>query len=176
MNTKRIVFVPFVSFVIIIISVLAWILGMVCVASMGEITGSDDGSQYRQIKWDVNTQRLAWCMFFGVFWILAFILACTQFVIISSCAIWYFNHNTDRQGEKNISKGFYWIFRYNGGSLAFGSFILAAVWFIRALFEIFRKGSNAEGNAVSRCIFCCISCCLACIDRTVRFVNRNAYI
>lgn len=59
-NTKRIVFVPFMSFVVIIITMIFWILGMLCVFSVGTITGSDDGSQFKEIKWDENTRRLVW--------------------------------------------------------------------------------------------------------------------
>jgi len=36
-------------------------------------------------------------------------------------------------------KGLWWAFRYNLGSLAFGSMLLAIVWMIRVIFEYLDK-------------------------------------
>lgn len=46
---------------------------------------------------------------------------------------------------KYYSKGVKWMFRYNFGSLAFGSFLLALVWFIIIVFEYLNKKLNGGG-------------------------------
>lgn len=53
---------------------------------------------------------MVWYMFFGFLWIMAFILACAQFVIIVGVCSWYFSHNSDAEGDASFMDGFKWIF------------------------------------------------------------------
>lgn len=68
--------------------------------------------------------------------------------------------------------------KYNFGSLAFGSFILAVVWIIRLIFEIIDKQMEKVKNEspIARCALMCTRCCLDCFHRFIKFVNENAYI
>jgi hypothetical protein len=83
-----------------------------------------------------------------------------------------------QRGNFALSKGLWWAFRYNFGSLAFGSFLLAIIWSIRVIFEYVNKkikdlnGDNAAVKLISRVIRCCLDCC----HRFVKFINENAYI
>jgi len=122
---------------------------------------------------------MVWYMFFGFLWIMAFILACAQFVIIVGVCSWYFSHNSDAEGDASFMDGLKWIFQYHLGSLAFGSFIVAVVWMIRIIFESIRKkieNGDPTQNPAVKCLLCCCSCCLACIDKFVQYINKNAYI
>ena len=79
-------------------------------------------------------------MWFGIFWLLAFLLSCNEFVIIVSACTWYFSRkdipdDDGIPGDSEVMKGFIWSIRYHPGSLAFGSFLLAVVWTIRTIFE-----------------------------------------
>ncbi len=122
-------------------------------------------------------------MIFGFLWIIAFLIACNEFVVIVSAITWYFSDKTVEDddgipGDSDVAYGFKWSLRYHMGSLAFGSFILAVVWVIRIIFEyIGQKMVEASGNnCCTRCLVGCIRCCLDCFDRFVRYINRNAYI
>ena len=122
-------------------------------------------------------------MWFGIFWLVAFLMACNEFVIIVSTCSWYFSRkdipdDDGIPGDATVMQGFHWIIRYHAGSLAFGSFLLALVWTIRALFEyVGNKVENAApGNPFVRCLLACVRCCLDCFDRFIRFINMNAYI
>ena len=77
-----------------------------------------------------------------------------------------------------LYRGFWWAFRYNLGSLAVGSFILAVIWMIRVVFEYFEKKvkSLMGDNSAARCVTSAIRCCLDCFHRFVKFLNENAYI
>lgn len=74
--------------------------------------------------------------------------------------------------------GIKWILRYHFGSIAFGSFIIAVVQFIRILFEYYRKKIQAasKDNPVVKCLLCYTSYCLACLERCIKFITKNAYI
>ena len=122
-------------------------------------------------------------MWFGIFWILAFLLSCNEFVIIVSACTWYFSRkdipdDDGIPGDSEVMKGFIWSIRYHPGSLAFGSFLLAVVWTIRTIFEyVGNSVEKASGeNCATRCLIGCVRCCLDCFDRFVRFINQNAYI
>jgi len=57
----------------------------------------------------------------------AFIIGVSQFIISAACAIWYFTCTSDSNGSGSLLRGFWWVFRYHLGSIAFGSFLIALV-------------------------------------------------
>lgn len=122
-------------------------------------------------------------MVLGMVWISAFIMACNEFAVICAACTWYFSRkdipdDDGIPGDSDVMKGFWWTYRYNMGTLAFGSFILTLVWIIRGIFEyIGEKIHQASGgNKCTECLLCAIRCCLDCFDRFIRYLNRNAYI
>jgi len=120
-------------------------------------------------------------MMFAILWGVAFLIACCQFIIIVATCTWYFNENSDMDGDASISAGIKWIFRYHMGSLALGSLLIALVWAVRIIFEYLKKKSESSGaadamGAPMRALMCMISCCLACLNKIIEYINRNAYI
>lgn len=74
---------------------------------------------------------------------------------------------------------FKWAAWYHCGSIAFGSFIIALVTFIRVVFEYLNKKYEAMGNKdnmVYKAVSCCMRCVLWCLDKYVKFITKNAYI
>jgi hypothetical protein len=60
---------------------------------------------------------------------------------------WYFTENSDRRGDFSITRGYWWLIRYNIGSVLFGSFLIALVTLIRVIFEyIQKKMDNVNGE------------------------------
>lgn len=115
---------------------------------------------------------------FGLFWIAELLSAIFQYIIIVGVCTWYFSSSYSKRGNLALSKGLWWAFRYNFGSLAFGSFLLAIIWTIRLIFEyVNKKIKDLNGdNAAVKCISKVIRCCLDCCHRFVKFINENAYI
>eukprot|EP00347_Sterkiella_histriomuscorum_P005869 403354968 len=178
-SNMRIIFVPILFFILNIIVFSCWIAGIILVFSVGDIDNGPEGSQYKTVKWNQNTRSMIYFMVFGILWILSFMIACSQFVIIVACSTWYFSHGSDTQGNSKISTGFWWIIRYHTGSLALGSFIIAVIWAIKLIFEFIAnklRQTGANASMAVRCVICCTRCCISCVDRFVKFINRNAYI
>lgn len=73
-------------------------------------------------------------MLFGLFWILEFMQAKTYFITMVAASTYYFDSHKEREGEANVMLGFKYAYMNHAGSLAFGSFIVALVQFIRAVF------------------------------------------
>jgi len=111
-------------------------------------------------------------------WIMEFIGAMFSFVLSSGVCTWYFSSRQDTRGSFSLKQGFWWSFRYNFGSLAFGSFLLSVIWVARMILEFIDnqvKKLKAD-NGVVKCCICCTRCCLDCFHRFVKFLNDNAYI
>jgi hypothetical protein len=101
-----------------------------------------------------------------------------MFVIAATCGQWYFSCKSDASGSGSTIKSIYWVYRYHLGSLAFGSFLIALVQFIRIIFEYYKKQiekANKENPAI-KAILCLTSYLLDCLERFIKFITKNAYI
>lgn len=106
-------------------------------------------------------------------------MAVSQYVLIVAIVSWYFTENENTRGNFSICRGYWWALRYNMGSLLFGSFVLAVIWTIRAIFEYVNKKIQGSGDRpiprpVQILLTCC-RCCIACCHRFIKYVNMNAY-
>jgi len=127
-----------VIFVIALAFYAYWIVSAIYIWSVGTVkTGSS--SPFASIKWDSTTRYVFLYDLFGLFWVVAFIIGCCQFILAVAAATWYFTHSADSGGSASISKGVKWILRYHLGSIAFGSLIIAICEFIKFMFEYYRK-------------------------------------
>jgi hypothetical protein len=167
------------SLIFTILFIVAWLASAVTLYSVGDITSTKAGGLVKTVHWSDTTRYLMVYQIFGFLWLLAMILACTAFVIIGSVCMWYFSFNSDTKATSSIFKTIGWIFRYHMGSIAFGSFLIALVWFVRIIFEYINKkisgGGVAPANPLISCLSCCCRCCLACCNKFIKFINENAY-
>ena len=67
-------------------------------------------------------------MIFGFLWVLAFVMAVNEFVIICATITWYYSDKLIEDsdgipGDSDVSVGMKWSLRYHAGTLAFGSLI-----------------------------------------------------
>ena len=182
-DTKRIMLIPFLYFLLGLAIFATWIGCMVCVSSIGTITVDSVTSQTKTVEWDDNTRYMAFYMWFGLFWLTAFLLAMSEFVVIVSTCTWYFSRkdipdDDGIPGDSDVGKGLWWSFRYHMGTIAFGSLLIAIVWVIKTVFEYVgnKVQAAAPDNCALKLLLGCVRCCLDCFDRFMRFINQNAYI
>jgi solute carrier family 44 (choline transporter-like protein), member 2/4/5 len=182
-DSKRLIFVPVLYFGVAVICSGMFVAGAVCVASIGDIKVDNAAYQSKSIEWSSQTEYMFYFMVFGFFWVLAFIMAVNEFVIIVAGITWYYSDkeipdDDGIPGDSDVTTGMYWSVRYHAGTLAAGSLIVAIVWVIRVVFEyVAKKMEGASGeNGCTKCLVGCIRCCLSCFDRFIRYINRNAYI
>jgi hypothetical protein len=99
-------------------------------------------------------------------------------MISASCAIWYFTSTSDSNGSGSLSRGLWWVLRYHLGSIAFGSFLIALIQFIRIIFEYYKKQIEKMGkkNPIIKIIVWCTSYILMCLEKFIKFISKNAYI
>ena len=177
-STPQVALIPLIFFFIVAAFVVWWVISAIWVFSVGD---PEPGTLIlANIKWS-NTTRYVWIYhLFGLFWISAFIIGCSQFLIASVCALWYFSYGNkaDNQGKDNMFNSFRWLWRYHVGSIAFGALIIAIMEMIKVIFEyVRRKYADAIGNNMcTKILVCCVRCCIWCLDYCVKQITKNAFI
>lgn len=69
--------------------------------------------------------------------------------------------------------------RYNSGSIALGSFLLAIVWLLRSLLEYADKKIKETLDSESPFVNMahqCMKCAMDCFHRFLKYLNENAYV
>jgi hypothetical protein len=118
---------PPIALVIVLGWLALWVLIAVHIMSIGKLEQNAQFPFLSQVQWSDETRYVFLYSLFGYLWLNAFIIGVCQFVISAACAIWYFTSTSDSSGSGSLMKGFYWVFRYHLGSIAFGSFLIALV-------------------------------------------------
>jgi len=115
-----------------------------------------------------------WISFFVFLWNNAFNVALGQMLIAMAVGLWFFS--TDKMKTFVTGKAVRTVFRYHLGTVAFGSFIIAVIQFIRYLMKYFEKQAAAQKNRVMVLLLKIVQCCIWCFEKCVKFLNKNAYI
>jgi hypothetical protein len=135
MNNLRMILIPVFGIVVMVVWILFYAYSLLWLMSCGKmteqyvtvpITGQVLGT-YLTFTWSDEQKYMMWSSLFFFFWVSAFLVAASQYVLIVAVASWYFTTNTDKRGDFSIMRGYWWLFRYNLGSILFGSFIIAVV-------------------------------------------------
>jgi len=122
---------------------------------------------------------------FGLFWIVAFIIAVQVFSTSATTCMWYFtghgSDDTSMQGTYSVWMALKWAIRYHLGSIAMGSFLVAVITMIRVTLEYIiyqyeKANPEAKDNCIWNTIKCCARCILKCLDACIKYINKNAYI
>lgn len=114
--------------------------------------------------------------FFVFLWNNALNVAIGQCIIAGAVGVWFFTPNAEKGNRRAIATSVYNVFRYHLGSLAFGSFIIAVIQFIRYCMKYLEKQAKQQKNRVMVMVFKAIQCCLWCFEKCMKFLNKNAYI
>jgi len=72
--------------------------------------------------------------FFGLLWILNFIVAKTNFITMCSASSYYFSSSAEEEGSAEVMQSVKFAYFNHFGSIALGSFIIALIQFIRIIF------------------------------------------
>jgi hypothetical protein len=186
MNNLRMVLIPIVGIVVMVVWILFYAYALLWLFSCGtmvernfEIPGGTVVGSYMSYVLNQEQKYMLWGSLFLFFWFSAFLIASAQFVLIVAVCSWYFTTNSDKRGDFSVMRGYWWLIRYNLGSVLFGSFLIAVICMVRAVFEYIdskMKNMNANaGVAAVQYLMNCVRCALDCCHRFVKYINENAY-
>lgn len=120
--------------------------------------------------------------FFGLLWTQNFIQGVGVLTICGCYVEWYCRDTSDAEQSKMkpnpVMRNYWNTLRYHLGSVAFGSFIIAVVQFIRYLFEYLQKQAQGaeKRSKLVKALICLIRCCLWCFEKFVKYITKSAYI
>lgn len=145
-------------------------------ASMSNSTVS--GFNFGAMK-DMNIiQWLQVYHFFGFFWTNQFIQAIGITTIAGAVCSWYWVQDKDDTPRLPVLQALKRTLIYHLGSIAFGSFIVAAIQLARFILAYLDKKSKRlqDANVAIKIAFKVVACCLWCFEKCVKFINKNAFI
>lgn len=181
-QNKKLVFFPFAAYLLCVPILLWWIVTAVMIYGLGEPKFKQDSVIADVEMGDTNSYMFLFEMF-GLFWLIAWIIAVQIFVTGAVACMWYFGGAGSDIGTEDKDMGvgtaIKWAFRYHLGSLAWGSFLVAVITMIRVIFEyiVYQYEKTAmKDNALFKIITCYVRCILKCMDTCIKFINKNAYI
>uniref|UniRef100_A0A7S0RW54 Choline transporter-like protein n=1 Tax=Chlamydomonas leiostraca TaxID=1034604 RepID=A0A7S0RW54_9CHLO len=142
------------------------------------LCGSDHNC-YLTYDWNDRLKYAFIYHFFGLLWTNQFIVGFGCVTIAGAIASYYWARGDSAQmptfpvlvALKNTTI-------YHCGSVAFGSFIIAVIQFIRFLLDYLDRKTRElqSANKCAEWAMCCVKCCMWCLEKIVAFINRNAYI
>jgi len=180
-KTKRIIGVSVLYFVLQMIVFIIWLFSVACLWSWGDIRVDNVKYQTKETFFPKgqkdNFYYALLFMIFGIMWILEWMTAQVNFVCMCSAATYYFNSDSEHEGDAEVGFAFHVAYFKHAGSLAFGSFLIALVKFIELVFMTAAEAAlkHSGDNAAMKCAIRCAECLMKCFEDIVDYVNKSAY-
>lgn len=181
-DNKRVLVLPFLAYIFSVPIILWWVSTSIFIYGLGEPKFMEN-SFISNVEMSEQSTYLFLIMMFGMFWIVAWLIAIQIFVVAAVVCMWYFGGHGSDTGDESAKAGVgiatWWAFRYHLGSLAWGAFLVAVITMIRVVFEYIvyqYEKAGMKDNIIFKCITCYIRCILKCLDMCIKFINKNAYI
>lgn len=131
----------------------------------------------REHIWKIHAYNL-----FAVLWLIHFISGITKTTLAGAFASYYWTFRKPRDVPFfAVTSSLWQVIRHHLGSIAFGSFLIATIRYIRIILELIDKrlrdqGTNNGVNTSLRSINCIWRVFFWLLDGFLKYINRNAYI
>jgi len=181
-NNFCVSFFPLVQYLIYAVILAYWVIVALFLASVYKTSTTDTITvdvNYGSYEPDVPLQYMLIYHIFGGLWLLFFFSGVGKTTISGVIAAWYWISDEKKRSSLSTTASFFRTLRYNAGSIAFGSLLMATIRFIRILFEYFAR---LKARAVKKNItwlkyaLKIVSCCLWCFEKIIKFVTESTYI
>jgi hypothetical protein len=117
---------------------------------------------------------------FMVLWAVEICYAFSHFVVAYAVQRWYFTpYQAGRKEEVDrfpLARGYFLGATCHLGSIALGSFLIAATRLVRLVLGFLAKQAQTEGNNVGEAAAGCCMCAVYGFERGVGFLNKHAYM
>ncbi|CAI5454560.1 unnamed protein product [Caenorhabditis angaria] len=127
-----------------------------------------------------DSDRIFWLQLynlFGFFWLSCFVTALGDIALAGAFASYYWARDKNRDVPTfPVYRALTRALRYNLGSIAFGSLIIAIVKIIRVILEYIDNKLGKSKNQAVKWFLLCLKCCFWCLEVFFKFLTKNAYI
>ena len=167
--------IPLIFTILLLIFLIYWIFTFSLMSSVGELKVNEH-SIFMDIKKNDNVKLYCWILVFALLWGISFNFSQETFSIAAMSSSWYF-HRHDNSHLSPLTP-VSWSFTYHVGTLAFGSLLIAILWMIQLVLSyIYQKlKETGQDQTAVGFIVKCAACFVACFERTIKFINKHAYI
>lgn len=137
---------------------------------------ASDGTM--EIVQDETLYWLQWYYLFGFLWLIAFVFACHTMIVAGAVVGWFFTRPNDKGNKTGwfIIGSHKRLFRYHMGTVAFGSFIIACIWFCKIVLAYVQNKLRGRAGPFVDFLLKCLAVFLWCFEKFMKFINTNAYI
>ena len=184
-ETKKLIGVPILYYVMLFVFFLFWVGSMISVESMGNIQPkvTDSIPLSKTITWEDRKSEgktvnlMMGYLTFGLIWFTFFLEHSNDYVTMVTASTFYFSSTRRKVGEGQVSTAFKWAWVQNFGSLAFGSLCVAIIFTIRITVQYLAKKAVKESgdNKVIKCIACMAVCLLKCLEEIMEYITKAGY-
>jgi len=148
------------------------------ISSVGE-SYHNKGWAYGSIKYDTEQQTYLWFNFANFFWNTANFMCSLNFVIATTCTLWYFSADKDKDNGF-VWTSINWLMFKHFGSVALSSIIIAAMWVLQLIMRMIIAMLKSDDKGGENCLVIClakmVSCCIDCFENCVAFISKQAYV
>lgn len=141
-------------------------------ASTGELVRAQPGFGHLHVP--LETWGWGALLVFGTLWLLCFVRHVQHCAIAGTLSSWYFGVDGGSACLGSLSR----VLTQHAGSVAYGSLLITLLQMVRLIVLAVMKRAKvcAGDSSFAKLACCCVACCLGCIEKTVRYLSRNAYI
>lgn len=149
-------------------------------------TGSTNGVKPKCVMLQRLSRQHVWkyhaINLFATLWLIHFISGISQTTLAGAFASYYWAYRKPKDVPYfAVTASFYRVFRHHLGDIAFGSFLIATIRYIRIVIEFIdnriRKKNNPDvNNPTTRSVTCFFRIFFWLLDRFLKYIDRNAYI
>lgn len=167
---------PFVTFTLVT-ALITYFIGTMLYIQTPKNSGVQVSVANGAYSGTVDYQIMQYYHIFGFLWTYAFLIGLNQVTIAGAIATWYWARDKRAIPSMPVFRSFFRALRYNLGSIALGSLLIAIAQMIRlVIFRAQHVAATQKNNKALQFMLTCLQCCMACVERLIKFMNRNAYI
>jgi hypothetical protein len=144
-------------------------------------------TKYQEYDFDQNLRKALVFHFFHYLWFIQFLKYLGYIIISGAIADWYFTRcdengkkirgdNDDELEKYPVLSSCWRALRYNLGTVAFASLILAFIQLARAVVAYLEKNVIAEGNGIQKVLFAAVDCILRMLECCLDKMSKHALI
>ncbi|KJH41925.1 hypothetical protein DICVIV_12108 [Dictyocaulus viviparus] len=114
---------------------------------------------------------------FAFFWMTCFVSSLGDISLAGAFASYYWARNKPKDVPSfPVLRALTRAVRYNMGSLAFGSLIIATTKIIRVILEYLDRKLSKTNSSILKTILSALKCCFWCMEVFLKFLTKNAFI
>lgn len=174
-DVPGIMIVPFFLFGVKVVYFMVWMFSSLFLIACGT-SKPVDGSPFPEIELDGSIITLLVANLFSFYWNCFFALSFMQYVVGSSCALWYYRGMGKDIGHA-VALSIKNALGHHSGSIALGGFILTVIKFIQLIFSAFYSCvkdatiSNKKADGCTKICCCCCSYLISYFEGYIRFID-----